>query len=144
MKGLNFFLAILIVFSLNSNIFAKRQSKTNQYLKTPIYGIPQLENELNTIVNSSDSRTDVAVYVKSMRYGDSLYVRNINQPLTPASTMKIFTAEAALIYLGPEYRFSTQLLTDSKIVKNGVLQGNLYVVLSGDPTLSYSDLVDLA
>ena len=144
MKGLNFFLAILIVFSLNSNIFAKRQSKTNQYLKPPIYGIPQLENELNTIVNSSDSRTDVAVYVKSMRYGDSLYVRNINQPLTPASTMKIFTAEAALIYLGPEYRFSTQLLTDAKTIRNGVLQGNLYVVLSGDPTLSYADIVDLA
>ncbi len=40
-------------------------------------------------------------------------------------------------------RFSTQLLTDASGVRNGVLQGNLYIVLSGDPTLVYSDLNEL-
>jgi D-alanyl-D-alanine carboxypeptidase/D-alanyl-D-alanine-endopeptidase (penicillin-binding protein 4) len=108
-----------------------------------LYGSSQLANELSYLINASNSHADMTVYVKSMKYGDSLYSHNIHQPLTPASTLKILTAEAALIYLGPNYRFSTQLLTDAKGIKNGVLRGNLYVVLSGDPTLTYYDLVEL-
>lgn len=102
----------------------------------------QLGSQIERIIYDSPN-ADIAVYVKSMKNGDALYRRNINQALTPASTMKIFTAEAALLFLGPDYRFSTQLLTDAKSIKNGILQGNLYVVLSGDPTLTYYDLVDL-
>lgn len=104
----------------------------------------QLANQLNYLINSVDPRATIGVYVKSMRNGEQIYSRNVHQPLTPASTMKVLTAEAALIFLRPEYRFSTQLLTDAKSIKNGVLQGNLYIVQSGDPTLTYNDLVELA
>ena len=150
MKLFNFCLLLLIgiVFCAPDAALAKSKSKSKTRTRTVaaasvIYGTPQLANELNSIINSRGSNADIAVYVKSMKYGDTLYTRNIHQPLTPASTMKILTAEAALIFLGPDYRFSTQLLTDAKTVKNGILQGNLYVVLSGDPTLTYFDLVDL-
>lgn len=108
-----------------------------------IYGTPGLVNELNRIINVGNNDADVAVYVKSMQGGEVLFTRNINQPMTPASTLKVLTAEAALIFLGPEYKFSTQLLTDAKEIKNGVLQGNLYVVLSGDPSLTFYDIADL-
>ncbi len=108
-----------------------------------IYGDAQLTTALNNVINDGKSSAEVAVYVKSMKYGDPLYALHISQPMTPASTMKILTAEAGLIFLGPEYRFSTQLLTDAKEVKNGILQGNLYVVLSGDPSLTFEDLVYL-
>lgn len=109
-----------------------------------ITGRDQLTYVLNRIISASDSGTaDIGVYVKSLKTGQTLYVRNIYQPMTPASIMKILTAEAALIYLGPNYRFSTQLLTDAKNIRDGVLQGNLYIVLSGDPSLTYPDLVDL-
>lgn len=108
-----------------------------------IYGLLHLSKELNAIINSDDSRADIAVYVKSMHTGELLYARNINKLLTPASTLKIMTAEAALIFLGAEYRFATQLLTDTATVKKGVLQGNLYIILNGDPSLTYYDLVEL-
>lgn len=108
-----------------------------------VFGTAQLSNQIDYLINSDSTNASVGVYIKSMQYGDSLYSRSINQSLTPASTLKIMTAEAALIFLGPNYRFSTQLLTDAKSVKNGVLQGNLYVVLSGDPSLTYDDLADL-
>jgi len=102
-----------------------------------------LANQLNYIINSVDSNADIGVYVKSMRNGEQLYSRNIHKPLTPASTLKVLTAVAGLVFLKPDYRFSTQLLTDAQSVKNGVLQGNLYVVLGGDPSLTYNDLVEL-
>lgn len=90
-----------------------------------------------------NSNAAIAVYVKSMKDGESLYARNVYQPMTPASTMKVLTAEAALIYLKPQYRFATQLFTDAKTVRNGVLEGNLFVVLGGDPTLTFNDMLDL-
>lgn len=108
-----------------------------------VYGADQLGYQLSALIQENSASADIGVYVKSMRNGQPLYSRNIHTPLTPASTMKVLTAEAALLFLKPEYRFSTQLLTDAKSIKNGVLQGNLYVVLSGDPTLTYNDLVEL-
>lgn len=109
-----------------------------------IAGKDQLTYVLNRIISTMNGGSaDIGVYVKSLKTGQTLYVRNIYQPMTPASIMKILTAEAALIYLGPNYRFSTQLLTDAKNIRDGVLQGNLYIVLSGDPSLTYPDLVDL-
>jgi len=104
-----------------------------------------LPNQLTYIINAvqADTHANIGVYVKSMRNGEQLYSRNIYRTLTPASTLKVLTAEAALIYLKPEYRFSTQLLTDASTIKNGVLQGNLYIVLAGDPSLTYNDLIDL-
>lgn len=132
--------------SKRRTVATKPRSKWNKPVKlatTPIHGSVQLSKELNSIISSEGLNAAVAVYVKSMQRHDTLYMRNVHLPLIPASTIKILTAEAAFLYLGSEYRFSTQLLTDAKVIKKGVLQGNLYILLSGDPTLTYFDLVDL-
>ena len=102
-----------------------------------------LTNTLDRLIQLHAPRANIAVYVKSMRHGDILYAHRIYQPLKPASTLKILTAEAALLFLGPSYRFETQLLTDARVIRGGVLQGNLYVILSGDPTFTYADLTNL-
>jgi len=147
-----YYLAILgMICGLHSVAFAKHKQNTQKVSKQrtltrivlPTYTMAELQNEINYIVAPNTASADIGIYVKSMRHGDVLYGRNINQSLTPASTMKVMTAEAALVYLGPDYRFSTQLLTDAKSLKNGVLQGNLYIVLSGDPSLTYENLADL-
>lgn len=108
-----------------------------------IYGSQKLSDELNQIIDNIHNGTIVGVYIKSMKSGKVLYGKNTNLVFTPASILKLLTAEAALLYLGAEYRFPTQLLTDAKSITNGILQGNLYIVLNGDPSLTYYDLVDL-
>lgn len=145
---------LCLVFCLSQEGFAKKTTKKSKrkttqvtrhvrYTPPPIiYGSDQLAATISSLIINSNVKADIGVYVKSMS-GQALYSRNISRSLTPASTMKILTAEAALIYLGPQYRFSTQLLTNASGVKNGVLQGDLYVVLSGDPTLTYPDLLEL-
>jgi D-alanyl-D-alanine carboxypeptidase/D-alanyl-D-alanine-endopeptidase (penicillin-binding protein 4) len=131
-------LSVKPIYALDNFFFWR-----NQGASTPSsHGLAELTRALNSIVNEETS-AQVAVYVKSMKYGDELYKRNANRPLIPASTMKILTAEAALIFLGQDFRFATRLYTDSPTVDNGILQGNLYVVLSGDPTLTFFDLADM-
>jgi D-alanyl-D-alanine carboxypeptidase/D-alanyl-D-alanine-endopeptidase (penicillin-binding protein 4) len=112
-------------------------------LPRSINGSQALIAEINSIVSSMDGKAVVGVDIKSMKYGDTLYTKNEQSLLTPASIMKIMTAEAALLYLGSEYKFPTTLLTDASGMNGGVINGNVYLVHSGDPTLTYNDLTDL-
>ncbi len=75
------------------------------------------------------------VEVASLERSEVLYEKNPKKLYIPASNNKILTAAAALIRLGPEYRFKTQVLINGEI-SNGVLKGDLIVVGSGDPSSS--------
>lgn len=133
-----------IMCVINHPVLAKKyHEKAKQPVKSSIiYGTAALNYQLNQLINAH-SPANITIYVKSMKFGDTLYTRNIYQPLSPASILKIFTAEAALLHLGADYRFTTQIFTDALKIRNGILQGNLYVVLNGDPSLSYNDLIEL-
>ncbi len=61
----------------------------------------------------------------------------------PASAQKIFTAASALSVLGADYRFETRLFRQDE-VKEGILQGDLYLKGGGDPSLTTADLKKLA
>ncbi len=65
------------------------------------------------------------------------------EPFIPASIIKIYTAGYALEKLGPDFRFETKLGITGKIVK-GRLKGDLYLIGSGDPSLTMARLMDLA
>ncbi|AGC40456.1 D-alanyl-D-alanine carboxypeptidase/D-alanyl-D-alanine-endopeptidase [Riemerella anatipestifer] len=56
-------------------------------------------------------------------------------PLVPASTTKLLTTDAAMNIMGSKFKYNTQLEYSGKISDNGVLEGNLYIIGSGDPTL---------
>ena len=56
------------------------------------------------------------------------------QPMNPASVNKLVTTFAALDQLGPAFTWTTPVYTDGP-VRNGVLEGNLYIRGSGDPKL---------
>jgi D-alanyl-D-alanine carboxypeptidase/D-alanyl-D-alanine-endopeptidase (penicillin-binding protein 4) len=55
-------------------------------------------------------------------------------PVNPASVMKLVTTYAALDLLGPAFTWSTPVYVDGA-VRNGVLDGNLYIKGQGDPKL---------
>lgn len=55
-------------------------------------------------------------------------------PVNPASLMKLVTTFAALEQLGPTYTWTTAVFTDGA-VRDGVLQGSLYIQGRGDPKL---------
>ncbi|MBO0600092.1 D-alanyl-D-alanine carboxypeptidase [Sporosarcina sp. E16_3] len=84
-----------------------------------------LGNTINTIM--ADSRMQAAsssVTVRKASTGEVVYQKLGHQGITPASTLKILTAAAALETLGENYRFKTEVLTNGKVT-NGTLDGNL-------------------
>ncbi|MFD2044676.1 D-alanyl-D-alanine carboxypeptidase/D-alanyl-D-alanine-endopeptidase [Ornithinibacillus salinisoli] len=93
-----------------------------------------------------DERLDGAITAVSIRKasdGELLYSHDGDIQVHPASNQKMLTAISALETLGPDYRFSTEVLTDGEL-KGKVLQGNLYVKGKGDPTLLKEDFDQFA
>jgi D-alanyl-D-alanine carboxypeptidase/D-alanyl-D-alanine-endopeptidase (penicillin-binding protein 4) len=61
---------------------------------------------------------------------------NPDRPFTPASVLKVLTTSAALEKLGPDFRFRTGVYTNGRLLPDGTLAGDLYLVGRGDPNLT--------
>jgi D-alanyl-D-alanine carboxypeptidase/D-alanyl-D-alanine-endopeptidase (penicillin-binding protein 4) len=61
------------------------------------------------------------------------------QPVNPASLMKLFTTGVALEVLGPAWAWTTPVLVNGSVA-DGVLQGDLAIQGRGDPTLTIERL----
>jgi D-alanyl-D-alanine carboxypeptidase/D-alanyl-D-alanine-endopeptidase (penicillin-binding protein 4) len=76
-----------------------------------------------------------AFFVQRVDSAKPLLAHNADKRMNPASTMKIVTTYAALDLLGPAYTWKTQALADVAL-REGKLDGNLYLRGSGDPSLT--------
>lgn len=76
--------------------------------------------------------------------GKAVAAQSVDQPLNPASAIKLATALMAMRTFGPEHRFSTGVWTDGTLEKaTGTLHGNLYI--SGrDPSFHYEHAIAIA
>lgn len=68
----------------------------------------------------------------------NIFLHNAELSLVPASNMKLATAAAALLQLGPDYRLTTRVLA-SRLPTGEELYGDLYLVGGGDPLLYTSE-----
>ncbi len=87
------------------------------------------------LASDTFARANVAFVARSLVTGETLYGRNGRTWLVPASTMKVLTAVAAAERLGWGFRFETRLVATGPVVR-GVLDGDLIVVGTGDPTIN--------
>ncbi|MCY2958578.1 MAG: D-alanyl-D-alanine carboxypeptidase/D-alanyl-D-alanine-endopeptidase [Planctomycetota bacterium] len=78
------------------------------------------------------SEIAVAVHVRSAADGAEIATIGAERAQRPASNLKLVTTGAALVLLGPDWRFQT-FFTSEAAVENGVLRGDLVVRAGGDP-----------
>jgi D-alanyl-D-alanine carboxypeptidase/D-alanyl-D-alanine-endopeptidase (penicillin-binding protein 4) len=97
--------------------------------------IPQLQQRIDAALAAPGlEHASWGVVVRSLARGETLYSLNPRRLLTPASNMKIVTLAAAAERLGWNFSFETRLVATGPI-ESGVLQGDLIVVGTGDPTI---------
>ena len=96
----------------------------------------QLTRILDTLFATAPA--DRVVWGVSVRVpgGGSLYQRNANLLLHPASNMKLVTLATAAERLGWDFRFATTIRSTGPIDGDGTITGDLVVVGGGDPTIS--------
>jgi D-alanyl-D-alanine carboxypeptidase/D-alanyl-D-alanine-endopeptidase (penicillin-binding protein 4) len=98
---------------------------------------------VDQIVEAAQLSGKTAFVVADAETGEILEARNPLLELPPASVTKAVTTLYALNELGPEHRFATSIVVTGPIT-NGKLDGDLYLVGGGDPTLDTDALGDLA
>ena len=102
-----------------------------------------LQDGVDQLITSVDPNINMGIVVVDLNTGETLYQRNAEQAFVPASNMKLFSDAAALLILGPDYRFQNQLSTNATSLDKGVLNGSVYLHLPGDPTFSQTHLEKL-
>lgn len=82
------------------------------------------------------------LFVADAKTGEPLFAVNATDPLNPASNVKLISTATTLDLLGPEFRYPTRVLGQRPVA--GVVKGDVYLLGSHDPTLTFRDLDDLA
>jgi len=77
----------------------------------------------------------IGVLAVDAESGDTLYAHNQGRKFIPASNQKVLVTSAALALLGPDHRYATRLWSTGT-VRDSILDGDLILVPSGDPTIS--------
>jgi serine-type D-Ala-D-Ala carboxypeptidase/endopeptidase (penicillin-binding protein 4) len=65
-------------------------------------------------------------------------------PRIPASVEKLFVTSTALLRWGPDHQLTTRVLTASTLDEEGTIDGDVWLVGGGDPTLTDGELRQLA
>lgn len=103
-----------------------------------------LEQTLNHKIDDLFPTAHVGLVIQDLDSHKIIYATQANKHFTPASTLKLFTAYAALDYLGADYRYQTTLAFDpKKINSTGVLNSDITLSFSGDPSFTDASLVTL-
>jgi D-alanyl-D-alanine carboxypeptidase/D-alanyl-D-alanine-endopeptidase (penicillin-binding protein 4) len=99
--------------------------------------LPALQTRLAALLDEPRfAQAQWGVKVVSLDSGRTLFERNADKLLKPASNAKLYTAALALDRLGPDYRIKTSFYTASKPDGEGVIHGDLLVYGRGDPSFS--------
>jgi len=76
----------------------------------PALALAGIQNQVHEIIRSAGlQETKVAIFVADLDNKNKLVAINIDEPMIPASNMKLFVTATALHVLGPDHVFRTEL-----------------------------------
>ena len=86
----------------------------------------------------------VGVSIVDLASGRPVFERESHRLMVPASNLKLLVGAAALRQWGPTYRFETPVLAEAGPDANGVIEGPLWIIGRGDPSLVSESLWKMA
>ena len=102
--------------------------------------LEDLDRRLHRVRRRFGLNRAIGIHVEDLDSGAALFSHNPDRTYVPASGMKLPVMAACMHYLGPSYRFPTRLLVDAPPTSDGVIEGPVHVVGSGDPSIQRHDL----
>jgi len=117
-----YFAAVVLFFSLPINVFS--QSLAEKVSKA--FTVFEADRDLKYGIAS--------LTVMNARTGEVIYAKYENLGMAPASTLKTITLATAYQVLGEDFQYETDLLYNG-VIKEGVLDGDIIIKGSGDPSL---------
>ena len=98
----------------------------------------KIDDKLSSAIRSLEADPQfkhamLSMYVVDSKTGSVVYDKNSQLGLAPASCQKVVTSVSAFEMLGKDYQYKTVIGYNGKI-KDNMLNGNLFIAASGDPT----------
>jgi D-alanyl-D-alanine carboxypeptidase/D-alanyl-D-alanine-endopeptidase (penicillin-binding protein 4) len=119
---------------------ARRVRRVSAEPAIPRYTAPRtasaLASDVNVMIGDGARSGHWGVLIVSLTRGDTLFSRNPDDMMQPASTMKLMTSALSLERFGPDHQFSTDVFRDGPVGADGTLNGNIYLRGDGDPGFS--------
>ncbi len=102
-----------------------------------------IKEKITEILNKLPSTTKTAILIYDPLTQDTVFQKNHTLSMVPASNTKLFTTATALSIMGGNYPLATKILCDDKDIKDGVIQGNLYIKGFGNSVFTTDDLIEM-
>jgi len=110
-------------------------------LACAIYGHAQGTQKYVEQLRGTEELKESVWGIKAVRMdGTTIAEYNSGTRMLPASNAKLITTGLVLNEFGDSHRFSTSLRYDG-VIKDGILEGDLYIVGGGDPTIGARDSI---
>lgn len=101
-----------------------------------VIGQNELQRKLDSIVGNFNLKdVHLGISVRDAASGDILADIQKDKMMIPASSLKLITTLTSLDILGSDFRYETRVSYDGFLHENGILEGNVYIEGSGDPSL---------
>jgi serine-type D-Ala-D-Ala carboxypeptidase/endopeptidase (penicillin-binding protein 4) len=156
---INIYLGIILIFFANTLLaqqlepldrtytdsIAEAQSMPRITSADSLKSIESLGRDIDLILAQKrlkNAKVGIAIYSTNSK--KFVYKKNIDKLLTPASCTKLMTTFTALETLGHDFKVRTSVYSDSDIIVDSILYGNLYIVGRGDALLKSKDIDSLA
>ncbi|HUX92191.1 MAG TPA: D-alanyl-D-alanine carboxypeptidase/D-alanyl-D-alanine-endopeptidase [Ignavibacteriaceae bacterium] len=102
----------------------------------------ELKKRIENILAKVPDQTVSAIIVFNPQTQDTIFSENVSDTVIPASNTKLFTTATALNLMGGNFVLSTKILSVAR-VRNGVLNGNLYIKGYGNSVFTEQDLIEM-
>ncbi|MGE5364278.1 MAG: D-alanyl-D-alanine carboxypeptidase/D-alanyl-D-alanine-endopeptidase [Bacteroidota bacterium] len=99
---------------------------------------------ISRILESIPASSKYGVMIFNPAKEETLFVKDIQLPVVPASNVKLFTTGVALSMLGGDYKLSTRVFCDDINTSDGIINGNVYIKGFGNSMFTDSDMDSLA
>lgn len=101
------------------------------------------DKQIDSFIKQNMPDAAVGLVIQDPKNGNIVYEARAEETFHPASTTKLFTAAAALKYLGENFQYQTTLQAPLDKLSSNILSDNLYFVFRGDPTFQVKHIQEL-
>ena len=102
-----------------------------------------IKKRISGILKEIPSNTTIAILIYDPLTQDTIFQKNHTISLVPASNTKLFTTATALSIMGGDFPLATKILCGDNNLKDGVINGNLYIKGYGNSVFTSEDLSEM-
>ena len=103
----------------------------------------EISNRIKNIISSLPAGTKTGILIYNPLVEDTIFAFNSRVQMVPASLTKLFTTATSLSLMKGDYKLTTKFFSEDNNIKDGIINGNLYIKGFGNSIYTESDMQEM-